>query len=157
MSNWSNSKLEQMKNTCNIIKKISNMFENFTLKAGKETIHTWEVLFISQIFPILFNIFLNDLIWIFEIKQITTRAYEDDVVWISSNYIQLREAIDIMKIWWWENEMIINENKFEILRILKSSGTTRIIKNSLIIPLMKTYKYLGVVINQSLPQNTIKT
>ena len=63
---------------------------------------------------------------------------------------QLKEAIDIMRIWWWKNEMIINENKSGILRILKRSETKWIIKNSLNIIESETYKYLGVVINQSL-------
>ena len=63
---------------------------------------------------------------------------------------QLTEAIDIMRIWWWENEMIINENKSGIQRILKRSETTGIIKNSLNILELKIYKCLGVVINQSL-------
>ena len=96
------------------------MLENFTFKADKETIHTKRGLIqVSVLSQILFNIFLNDLLWIYEIKQITTRAYADDVVWICNNMTQLTEAIDIMRIWWWENEMIINENKSGILRILK--------------------------------------
>ena len=45
--------------------------------------------------------------------------------------------------------MVINKNKSGIMRILKRSGKIKGIKNSLDIPEVNTYKYLGVNINQS--------
>ena len=144
-------KLEQMKVPCNIIKLVSNMLCNFTLKVGQKTIHTKTGLIQGSVLsPILFNIFLNDLLWTYEQKEITTRAYADDIVWIWSSIIQAREAIDIMKIWWRENQMTINENKSGIQRILKRKGKTGIISNSLNIPEVAEYKYLGITINQSI-------
>ena len=44
--------------------------------------------------------------------------------------------------------MTINENKSGILRILKRKGKTGIISNSLNIPEVAEYKYLGITINQ---------
>ena len=57
--------------------------------------------------------------------------------------------------------MKINEKKSGYLRILKKKGKTFSITNELNIPEVSEYKYLGIVINQSLKptnhQNYIKT
>ena len=140
-----------MKAPCNIIKLVSNIFCNFTLKVDQETIHTKTGRIQGSVrSPILFNIFLNDLLWTYKYKEITTRVNADDIVWIWSSIIQAREAIDIMKIWWRENQMTINENKSGILGILKRKGKTWIVSNSLNIPEVAEYKYLWITINQSI-------
>ena len=140
-----------MKAPCNIIKLVSNMFCNFTLKVDQETIHTKTGRIQGSVLcPILFNLFLNDLLWTYEHKEITTRVYADDIVWIWSSIIQARKVIAIMKIWWSENQMTINENKSGMLVILKRKGKTGIVRNSLNIPEVTDYKYLGITINQSI-------
>ena len=144
-------KLEQMKTLYNIKKIVSNMLSNFMSKVGQEMIHNkTDLIQGSVLSPILFNIFLNDLLWTYEQKEITTRAYADDIVWIWSSIIQARESIDIMKNWWRENQMAINEKKSGILRILKRKGRAGIISNSLNIPEIAEYKYLRITINQSI-------
>ena len=55
-----------------------------------------------------------------------------------------------MKNWCLEKEMRINKDKSGILRILKRSDKTSIINNSLDIPEVSSYKYLGITINQSI-------
>ena len=112
-----------MKAPCNIIKLVSNMLCNFTLKVEQETIHikTGRIQG-SVLCPILFNIFLNDLLWTIEHNETTTRIYADDIVWIWSSIIQAWKAIDIMKIWWRESQMTINDNKSGILGILKGKA-----------------------------------
>ena len=63
---------------------------------------------------------------------------------------QARKAIIIMKEWWETNKMKINETKSGILRILKKSVNISIIINAMNIPEVNSFKYLGVIINQSL-------
>ena len=69
--------------------------------------------------PILFNLFINNLLDEFEVIGIFTRAYEDDIAWVCSSLEQARNTIDTMKRWWNKNGMKINETKSGILRILK--------------------------------------
>ena len=59
-------------------------------------------------------------------------------------------CIQIMKIWWEENEMKIKEQKSGILRILKKMGKIGRIENALNLREVESYKYLGVQINQSI-------
>ena len=63
---------------------------------------------------------------------------------------QARKAIIIMKEWWETNKMKINETKSGLLRILLKSVNISIIINAMNIPEVNSYKYLGVIINQSL-------
>ena len=98
-------------------------------------------------------IFIIDLLWSYESKQIMNRAYADDIICICNSKDQTSEEIDIMKYWWSENWMKINEKKSGILWILKRKGKTGVINNSLNIPEVENYKYLRVVINQSITTN----
>ena len=130
------------------------MVNNFILKIGQEEIHTKTGLIQGSVpSPILFNIFINDLLWGFESKQIMTIAYADDIICICKSKDQTKEAINIIKNWWSENWMKINEKKSGILRKLKRKVKTGVINNSLNIPEVKNYKFLGVVINQSITMN----
>ena len=140
---------------CNIVKLINNMLKNFTLSISNETIRTHKGLIQGSVLsPILFNIFINYLMIIFQTNKIETRAYADDIICIWSNLSQVKQAILIMKQWCIQNEMKINENKSGILRILKMKRKTGLIENCLNIPEVDTYKYLGIQINQSLRSET---
>ena len=104
----------------------------------------------SVLSPILFNLFINDLLDEFEAIGIFTRAYADDIAWVCSSLEQARNTKDTMKRWWDRNGMKINETKSGILRILKRRGKIDVIKNWLDIIEVSEYKYLGIMINQSI-------
>ena len=148
-------KLITLGTPCNIVELINNMLMNFTLSIGKETIHTYRGLIQGSVLSsTLFNLFINDLMIIMHLNGIEARAYADDVVCIWTNLAQTKQAIQIMEQWCIKNEMKINERKSGILRILKKRGKTRKIENSLDIPEVESYKYLGIHINQSLRLDT---
>ena len=104
----------------------------------------------STISPILFNTFLNDLLNSFETNNIHVLAYADDIVWWCENLKQIEQSIEVMGKWWKENRMNINPTKSGILRILNRKGKILGIKNSLSIPEVENYTYLGITITQSL-------
>ena len=60
----------------------------------------------------------------------------------------------IVKNWWEENEMKVNEHKSGILRILKKKDKIDRIENILNIPEVENFKYLGIQLNKSLRTDT---
>ena len=56
------------------------MLRKFKLNYNGETIHTNKCLVQSSVLsPILFNLFINDLIILLEINSIMVRTYADDI------------------------------------------------------------------------------
>ena len=101
-------KLISLGTPCNIVELINNMLMNFTLSIGKETIHTYRGLIQGSVLsPILFNLFINDLMIIMQVNGIEARAYADDVVCIWTNLAQTKQAIQIMEQWCLKNELKI--------------------------------------------------
>ena len=135
----------------NIIRLIRWMLYNFKFKLGQKIIETKKGLIQGSVLsPLLFNIFINDLLCKYESKEIYARAHADDIVWVCKSMKQTIVAITIMKDWWSTNYMMVNKDKSGILRIIKRSGKITDIKIWLNILEVSTYKYLGININQSI-------
>ena len=89
------------------------------MEIGGEVIRTYRgMIQESVISPILFNLFINDLLLRFEREKIEATAYVDDIACICISIEQARKAIIIMKEWWETNKMKVNETKSGLLRIL---------------------------------------
>ena len=101
----------------------------------------------SVLSPLLFNIFIDDLMLIYQVSGIESSAYADDIVYIWKSIDEARKTI-IMKEWWAKNKMEINPVKSGILRILIRKSKWNGISNELMIPKIENYRYLGVTINQ---------
>ena len=127
------------------------MLSKFSLKYNGEIIQTYKGLVQGSVLsPILFNLFINDLLLTYEVNGITVRAYADDIACIWSSLAQTRKAIEIMRNWIIINRMTINPKKSGIIRILNRKGGWSQIKNWLQIVEVKSYRYLGITINQAL-------
>ena len=144
-------KLQKYNLPWNITKIVDNMLSKFSLKYNEEIMQTYKGLVQGSVLsPILFNLFINDLLLTYEVNGITVRAYADDIACIWSSLAQTRKAIEIMRNWIIINRMTINPKKSGIIRILNRKGGWSQIKNWLQIVEVKSYRYLGITINQAL-------
>ena len=134
----------------NIVAVIVDMLEKFNLYYNSEEITTERGLVQGSILsPMLFNLFINDLLIALRIQGIYTLVYADDIAWVWRSLEETHKEIQIMKSWCTENSMKINESKSGILRILQRKVKWKGIKNELNIPEVDSYRYLGVQITQT--------
>jgi len=99
----------------------------------------------SVISPMLFNVFIDDLIRKLGVECFEVLAYADDIAVISIGEAQLERAFDILDEWARANSMVVNKLKSGIIRIGKKPN-----KNGESIrgyPVVEKYRYLGVWIN----------
>ena len=111
------SKMNKFKINDNIILTVKYMLDNFKLKFGRSIINTTRGLAQgSTLSPILFNIYLNDLLNLLEKSGVLTLAFADDIACWCQDLNLARKAISIMKWWCIENGMQINASKNGIMR-----------------------------------------
>ena len=88
------TKLSQLDSPDNITLLIGNMLKKFWLIYEKEKIKTSRSLVQGLVIsPILFNIFINDIMLIYQVLGIESRAYADDFVCIWKSIDETRKAI----------------------------------------------------------------
>ena len=127
------------------------MLNKFTLVYMNEKIRAKRRLVQGSVLsPLLFNIYINDILIEFKINNIEAKAYVDDIVWFCKSREQIDQSIWIMKEWSNNNGMSINSQKSGILRILSRKNKIKGIDNELNIPEVESYCYLGIKINQKI-------
>ena len=107
----------------NIVKLIKNILKDFTLHYNNEIIIPKRGLVQGSVLsPLIFNLFINDLLNEFEANKITALGYADDIVCICENNEQIQLSCELMNRWSKMNRMTINPGKSGILRILARRG-----------------------------------
>ena len=107
----------------------------------------------SILSPMLFNIYINDLIEEIDKISFEILAYADDIAIICKNKKELINVMNIIEKWSINNKIKINKKKSGILILEKNSNEDKDINNY---PLKNKYKYLGITINYNLdPMNHI--
>ena len=142
-------KLSQLDVPDNITLLIGNMLKKFWLIYEKEKIKTSGGLVQGSVLsPLLFNIFINDLMLLYQVSGIKSRAYADDIVCIW-------KSIDESKKGNINNEGVVsqkqNGNKPCQIRNphnIDQEEQMNWKSNELMIPEIENYRCLGVTINQ---------
>ena len=97
--------------------------------------------------PLLFNIYIDDLLDITEKICYSSLAFADDTVFICEDYSQLLKVIIALNEWNIENKVETNKKKSGIIIINDDGTDTNDIQG---FPVVSTYKYLGVLIDTKL-------
>ena len=100
----------------------------------------------SLISPMLFNLYINDLIEDIDKMAFEILAYADDLAVICENETTLVEVMKVIHRWSEENGIMVNKKKSGILVIQGKEDRKEI--NGY--PIVKRYKYLGVLIDSQL-------
>ena len=101
--------------------------------------------------PVLFNIFINDLLTELQNKGIETLAFADDIVITAKGITTLSKAITIIEHWSKVNKIVINKTKSAIINIRVDKRTPKSRHDTIKgIPVRENYKYLGITIDDCL-------
>ena len=103
----------------------------------------------SLISPLLFDIYINDLIIKLNENSYEVLAYADDLAIIVEGRSSLNNIFDILDKWSIENGIKINKLKSGIM-LIKGTENDEYIRDY---PVIKEYKYLGILINNKLGIN----
>ena len=103
----------------------------------------------SILSPILFNLYINDLIT--EINEVAfeTLAYADDICLICTDMVQLNTSMKIIEVWCNNNGIATKKNKSGILVVRGNINSSNIEGY----PVVDQYKYLGMLIDGNLKIN----
>ena len=129
-----NSLIKQMNSTYMSLDLINYIIVNRGVGQGKLTS------------PILFNIYIDDLLDELEKIVDTVLAFADDTCFVCDDYNKLVKAINVIEKWCKANDIELNKNKSGIV-IINDQGNRRPVSG---IPIVEDYRYLGVLLNNSM-------
>jgi hypothetical protein len=136
------------KGFCNtIINSIKRLYSNFKIKIdymSDEINLNRGVPQGSLISPILFNIFIDDLIRSLGGKIFEVLAYADDIAVICMKESDLEMVIKELDLWAKKNKMVINHKKSGIMYLFTNRKTP---ETKYGYPIVKHYRFLGVWVN----------
>ena len=141
----------------NVIKLLQNMYSKFRVTIdGENWIETKNGLPQgSSLSPLLFNIYIDELLEDLENNNLFVEAFADDVVIGVESEKDINKAWIIVKEWWFINKLEVNLKKSGILRIAYRKCKTKEIYNVLGINEVEQYEYLSIMFDQGFKFNRI--
>ena len=98
--------------------------------------------------PVLFNIFIDDLVNTLQTPKSTALAFADDIAVHTTDKMSLHSTIRAFEQWSRENGIAINKNKSAVMCIRVDRRTPMPRFNHVMgIPVAQEYKYLGVTLD----------
>ena len=98
----------------------------------------------SILSPFLFNLYINDLVEKIKKVAFEVLAYADDIAILCSCEKEINLVIDVVERWVEENKLFLNKKKSAIMYLFNSEIKW---KKYLGFPIVKQYRYLGILIN----------
>ena len=135
-----------------LVNAIASLLKETYLKVGNEYVNnSIGVPQGSRLSPILFVLFINDLVDSLNSNGNTCLAFADDLVVHAPKHTSLAMACDALKEWSTTTGIEVNTKKSAILKI-KADGRTpgERVKSFKGFPIVQEYKYLGIIISDCL-------
>lgn len=106
----------------------------------------------DSISPLLFVLFINNLLTRLERRKILAKMFADDLVVASPDVEELQRALSALTIWCHENEMVINTEKTKAVKFRKAGATGKatLYINRTPIEFVQNFKYLGIIMQPAL-------
>ena len=123
------------------------------------------VLQCSKLGPVLFNLFINDLLEELNHSNhgatigpthIAALGFADDVVLISDNPTKLQHLLDMCYDWAQRNSMAYNISKCKVMTFYGAPPHTRHTLGSAVLEEVQTHEYLGITITSRYVTNLFK-
>ena len=141
------AKLRKMRFSEEIVSTIEKLYSNSKLKVGplSDLINVNSgVLQGSLISPILFNLYINDLIDELSKVAYLTMGFADDILTLTASEEELDRVCSHLERWSLENDMVINYSKSGLFCLTNKLKATH--RNNY--PYVENYKYLGVYLDK---------
>ena len=119
----------------------------------------------SKLGPILFNLFVNDLLVDLTRSKlgasigsvlIAALGFADDIVLISDRPWKLQQLINICQSWAIKNRMAFNISKCKVMIFNGAAKTDTFTLNNTVLEIVSTYRYLGVILTSKYVTNLFK-
>ena len=119
----------------------------------------------SKLGPILFNLFINDLLD--ELNRsdhgatigpvhIAALGFADDIVLVSENPLKLQNLLNICHSWAQKNRMTFNTSKCKVLILNGSPKNIKLTLDNEVLEIVSNYRYLGVILCSKYVTNLFK-
>ena len=120
----------------------------------------------SKLGPVLFNLFINDLLdelhrtnlgATIGTVHIPALGFADDIVLISDDPIKLQKLIDICEAWSEKNLMGFNTSKCDVMIFNGPPGDAKFTLSGKTLQVVESHKYLGITITSKYVTNLFRT
>ncbi len=111
----------------------------------------------SLISPLLFNIYLDDLLVTLEESKTSASAFADDLMYLASSEVVVEKVLGVIVDWAEANDMEINWKKTKVMKLLPKSSPVKVDASRKLfngkLSFTSEYKYLGIVFDHRMTMN----
>lgn len=142
-------KMRSMRFPSDLVNTVIKFYSSAKTQVGDRVINVTRGVLQGNLFsPMLFNIYIDDLMRQLTEYSLDSCGYADDLVTVCRDRIELKCCISILNRWSRNNGIDINHKKSGIMRL---KGPKFVPNRELLgYPLVREYRYLGVIVDDKL-------